>query len=84
MTTTSEFYKYALTEGDILGVNVFFVVSVLSLIVGIIVIGLGIIVIRARPSDQKNQILALILGLEGIGLIGSISSMTSTLPDSAK
>ena len=70
MTTTSEFYKYALTEGDILGVNVFFVVSVLSLIVGIIVIGLGIIVIRARPSDQKNQILALILGLEGIGLIG--------------
>ena len=57
MTTTSEFYKYALTEGDILGVNVFFVVSVLSLIVGIIVIGLGIIVIRARPSDQKIRFL---------------------------
>ena len=70
MTTTSEFYKYALTEGDILGLNEFFFVAVLSIMVGIIAIGLGIIVIRARPSDQRNQILATILVLEGCGLIG--------------
>jgi len=70
MTTTVEFYRHVLTEGDILGIDEFFIVAVLSLIVGLFSTMLGVVVLRARPDDERNRILATILLLEGVGLIG--------------
>jgi len=70
MTSNSEFYFHVLREGDIIGIDEFFLVAILSLIVGIFSIFLGIIVFKTRSNDQRNQILATILILEGCGLIG--------------
>lgn len=70
MTSNSEFYFHVLREGDILGIDEFFLIAVLSLIIGIFSIFLGLLVIKTKSDDQRNQILATILMLEGFGLIG--------------
>ena len=57
MTSNSEFYFHVLREGDILGIDEFFLIAVLSLIIGIFSIFLGLLVIKTKVMIKEIRFL---------------------------